>query len=253
MKTKNYKEDYQKIRERVHCLPITASLKINQDSELHHLNTRRPDFGLHYNNQYIGIEVTEVRPHKFNNEKNIDMIAINKTLEWLIRNRLDENKVKAFRIDVIPNESIYSGLLNSNDPILLTEIDQHLQRKPQSYYYVESITAVPFVVEGKEYTIPNDKIGIYIEWGGGFAETIPIEPVIEAIKNKESKFDSYLKENNYKFDKLWLFITMPNEEHMFSFKGFQIPEDFDSIYDQIYVGQLFPPFANRIYTKSNNP
>lgn len=247
MKTADNKENYQKIRERVHCLPITAWLKINQDRELLDLNTRRPDFGLYYRNQYVGIEVTEIRPHKFYNEKKIDLIAINKTLEKLIRVRLDENKVSAFRIDVVPNESIYSGVLNTNDPILLAEIDQHLQGKPQSHYYIESITAEPFVVEGKEYTIPNEKIDIHIERGGGFAETIPIEPVIEAIKDKEFKFDSYLEENDFKFDKLWLFITMPNEEHMFSFKGFQLPEGFESIYDQIYVGQLFPPFANCIY------
>lgn len=130
MKTADNKENYQKIRERVHCLPITAWLKINQDRELLDLNTRRPDFGLYYRNQYVGIEVTEIRPHKFYNEKKIDLIAINKTLEKLIRVRLDENKVSAFRIDVVPNESIYSGVLNTNDPILLAEIDQHLQGKP---------------------------------------------------------------------------------------------------------------------------
>ena len=249
MKTVDNKENYQKIRERVHCLPITAWLEINQDRELLDLNTRRPDFGLYYRNQYVGIEVTEIRPHKFYNGKKIDLIAINKTLEKLIRVRLDENKVSAFRIDVVPNESIYSGVLSTNDPILLTEIDQHLQGKPASHCYIESITAEPFVVEGKEYTIPNEKIDIHIEWGGGFAETIPIGPVIEAIKDKERKVDSYLEENDFKFDKLWLFITLPNEEHMFSFKGFQLPEGFESIYDQIYVGQLFPPFANCIYTK----
>ena len=253
MKNVDNKEDYQKIRERIHCLPITAWLKIDQDRDLLDLNARRPDFGLYYHNQYVGIEVTEVRPHKYNNEKKIDLIAINKTLEQLIRIRLNENRISAFRIDVVPNESIYLRKLCTRDTTLLAEIDQHLQGNPKSYDFIESITAEPFVVEGIEYTIPNDKIDIHIEWGGRFAETIPIEPVIEAIKDKERKVDSYLEENDFKFDKLWLFITMPNEEHMFSFKGFQLPEGFESIYDQIYIGQLFPPFANCIYTKSDNP
>lgn len=84
------------------------------------------------------------------------------------------------------------------------------------------------------------------------AITIPLEPVILSIRKKEELFESYLLENNHKFNELWLFITMPNEEHQFSFKGFVLPDDFSSKYDKIFVGQLFPPFANCIYRKSDN-
>lgn len=111
-KTEN-KEYYQKIRERVHSVTITHYLNIDQDKELLDLETRRPDFGLIYKGKYVGIEVTEVRPHKYYNDKKFDLQAINNTLERLIRQRLDANKVKAFRIDVIPQESIYSGFVTT--------------------------------------------------------------------------------------------------------------------------------------------
>lgn len=251
-KTEN-KEYYQKIRERVHSVTITHYLNIDQDKELLDLETRRPDFGLMYQGKYVGIEVTEVRPHKYYNDKKIDLQAINNTLERLIRQRLDANTVKAFRIDVIPQESIYSGVLDIKNPVLLSEIDEHLQGNSHSWEYIKQITAKPFVVNSKVYTRPNSEVDIYIEWEGGFLETIPTKPVIEAIRSKEEKVDEYLKENDYKFDELWLFITMPNEEHLFSFRGFVLPPGFESIYDKIYVGELVPPFANCIYNKLHNP
>lgn len=250
MKEKETNEYYQKIRERIHSLPITNYLNIDQEKELLDLKTRRPDFGLDNNGRYIGIEVTEVRPHKFCNKRNIDLEAIKKELSKLIRERLDANKVNAFRIDVIPQEDIYSIGINTKDNCLIVEINEHLQGNPRSFKYIKKITAEPLVIEDKEYTRPNKEIDIYIEWEGGFAETISSKPVIDAIREKEKKIESYLQENNFKFDELWLFITMPNEEHKFSFKGFALPDGFCSKYDKIYVGQLFPPFANCVFEKS---
>lgn len=252
MKHTGNKEEYQKMRERMLSLSITSLLEIDQDRDLLNLDTRRPDFGLYYEKKYIGIEVTEVRPHKIFNDKKVDLIAINKLLEELIRERLDDNKISAFRIEVTPNENIYYGIINKNDKYLINEINTHLIGNPVSHNYIERINIQQLNINGKNHIIPNKDIPIYIEWGGGMAITIPLEPVVSSIRKKEGLFENYLLENNHTFNELWLFITMPNEEHQFSFKGFVLPNDFSSKYDRIFVGQLFPPFANCIYRKSDN-
>lgn len=149
MKQKENKEEHQKIRERVHSLSITSLLGIDQDRDLLNLDTRRPDFGLYYEKKYVGIEVTEVRPHKIFNDKKIDLIAINKLLEELIRKRLDDNKISAFRIEVIPNESIYYGIINKNDEHLIDEINAHLIGNPMSHNYIEHINIQQFNVNSE--------------------------------------------------------------------------------------------------------
>lgn len=70
MKDKENNEAYQKVRERAHIIPIIGLLNVHNENLLE-LTSKRPDFGLAIADKYIGIEVTEVRPHKYHNTMHI--------------------------------------------------------------------------------------------------------------------------------------------------------------------------------------
>lgn len=251
-KEKINRNQFQKEKERFQILPITSLLGIHQDKELEMLDTVRPDFKINYEGKQVGIEVTEVRPHQKRNDKNeiIDVSAINNALEKVIRSRLKLNDIKGFRVDAIPQDAIYYSRLDTKNPKLIEEIDNLLKDRIVSHQFFKSIEIGQLRgPDGTEYFIDNNEIGIHIYWGGGFLELIPPSSIIEVIRKKEELYTAYNKENNYCFDELWLFIVLSHEEHGFTFKGFELPYEFSSVYNRIYVGQHIPPFANCIYQK----
>lgn len=243
----------QKQKERCQILSITAFLGIDQDILLENLETNRPDFKMKWEGKNIGIEVTEIRPHQKRNENQeivVDPSAINRALEKTIRNRLKINNIETFRIDVIPQESIYQSKLNIRDRELLEEIDKYIKGINESHQFIKSLKISQFYTPDREkYIIKNEDIGVYINWEGGIPDLICPKHVINAIRKKELLYPDYNLENNYCFDELWLFIVLSRDEHGYTFKGFELPYSFSSSFNRIYVGQDLPPFANCIFQK----
>lgn len=242
-------ETQQKEREMQLIFPVMVLLG-NNTCELTKLNTRRPDFGLKYCDKYIGIEVTEIRPHKKLNNGNIDLNQIHIEIEKILRNRLLNNYIQAFSIEVKLNENVYLDKIDKNDQNLIKEIDDHLTGQPISNKYIDYIRLQQLKdLQGVNHYISNDRISINFVWEG-FSVKVKNYIIEEAITKKEDLYNDYINENKDTFDEMWLIITMPWEEHTYSFKGVVMSPNFESKYDRIYVSQITPPFANCIYSKS---
>ena len=178
------------------------------------------------------------------------MNQIHIEIEKILRNRLLNNYIQAFSIEVKLNENVYLDKIDKNDQNLIKEIDDHLTGQPISNKYIDYIRLQQLKdLQGVNHYISNDRKSINFVWEG-FSVKVKNYIIEEAITKKEDLYNDYINENKDTFDEMWLIITMPWEEHTYSFKGVVMSPNFESKYDRIYVSQITPPFANCIYSKS---
>ena len=201
------------------------------------------DFELIYNKKKIALEVTDIRPyikiHKIAKQ------STENTIEKIIKESINNETISYFQINIILTEKTYNTKnLQSN-----LELKKEIQEFILNGHYDNSIYIKH--LSKKEYTnvnINKNDLSFNFQYEG-FSKKIPLTCVNEAISRKEKKLSNYKNIKNDHFDEYWLCISLPFEEKGYSIEGINIPNDFKSEYQHIFLTQFKPPKIIDLYSK----
>lgn len=230
--------------------PILDSLSIDLMQEG---ISDKPDFRFTYEGKIIGLETTRCYPpdaliHKNNKEQNKYEIG-DKGVDAIIKRY---EKYKTERGEWI---SLYIGfydglyytlrdasLTKKDIEIIGNEVIEEIENRIEDYHYCKTFDKKTTELRNTHYKYVSDILwdepqeGKVLLGYGGHAmpvRTIELEPLRNAISNKESKLAEYKQlEQNKDIDEYWLCVTLPPSSRRFFYdiEPFKIKTGYSRIY-----------------------
>ena len=234
--------------------PILDSLgiELNQDGI-----SDKPDFRFTYGGKIVGLEVTSCYPpdaliHKNNKEQNRYEIG-DKGVEAIVKRYKKYKTERGEWVSVFIGfyDGLYytlrdTSLTKKDIEIIGNEVIEEIENRIEDYHYCKTIDKMTTELRNKHYKYVSDILwdepqeGKVLLGCGGHAmpvRTIELEPLRNAISNKESKLAEYKQlEQNKEIDEYWLCINLPPSSRRFFYdlKPFEIQTG----YSRIYVTQF---------------
>ncbi len=217
----------------------------------------KPDFRFTYEGKNIGLEVTRCYPpdaliHKNNKEQNMYEIG-DKGVDAIIKRYKKYKTERGEWVSLFIG--FYDGLYYTLRDTSLTKKDiekigndviEEIENHIEDYHYCKTIDKKTTELHKKHYKYVSDILwdepqeGKVLLGCGGHAmpaRTIELEPLRNAISDKERKLAEYKQlEQNKDIDEYWLCVNLPRSSRRFLFEI--EPFDIQSGYTRIYVTQF---------------
>lgn len=217
----------------------------------------KPDFRFTYEGKNIGLEATRCYPpdaliHKNNKEQNRYEIG-DKGVDAIIKRYKKYKTERGEWVSLFIG--FYDGLYYTLRDTSLTKKDiekigndviEEIENHIEDYHYCKTIDKKTTELHKKHYKYVSDILwdepqeGKVLLGCGGHAmpaRTIELEPLRNAISDKERKLAEYKQlEQNKDIDEYWLCVNLPRSSRRFLFEI--EPFDIQSGYTRIYVTQF---------------
>jgi len=217
----------------------------------------KPDFRFTYEEKRIGLEVTRCYPpdaliHKNNKDQNkyeIGDKGVDAIIERYKKYKTERGEWISLLIGF--NDGLYytlrdTSLTKKDIKIIGNEVIEEIENRIEDYHYCKSIDKMTTELRNKHYKYVSDILldepqegKVLLGWGGHAmpARTIELEPLKDAISNKESKLAEYKQmEQNKDVDEYWLCVNLPRSSRRFLYD--LEPFEIQTGYSRIYVTQF---------------